>query len=166
MTRASSSQARRRSGERAHKDLGTVDALAQLSFLIHGTLERLAAEHGVSMVQARLLGILRDREPTMNELAQLLGSEKSSVTGLVDRAEDRGLVARIPSPNDGRSFTVALTDRGRALVADVGAQFEEAVAAFLLPLRRAERTSLAGLLSRVLVAHASARGVDLFAGAN
>ena len=40
------------------------DGLAQLSFLIHGILERRAREHDLSIVQIRLLGVLRDRTPT------------------------------------------------------------------------------------------------------
>ena len=63
--------------------------MAQLAFLVHGLLEHRAAEQGLSVIQARLLGVLRDRTPTMNELARLLGLDKSSVTGLVNRAERR-----------------------------------------------------------------------------
>jgi hypothetical protein len=46
---------------RAMAELTTVDALAQVSFLVQGTLERRAAEHDCSLIQTRLLGILRDR---------------------------------------------------------------------------------------------------------
>src|SRR5271165_6640032 len=73
---------------------------------------RRAAEHDVSIIQARLLGVLRDRKPTINELAELLELDKSSTSGLVDRAERRGLVARIPSTLDRRSVHVALTRAG------------------------------------------------------
>jgi MarR family transcriptional regulator, lower aerobic nicotinate degradation pathway regulator len=144
-------------------ELTPVDGLAQLSFVVQGMLERRAAEHDLSIVQTRLLGVLRDRRPTMNALAKLLALDKSSVTGLVDRAERRGLVARIPSTTDRRSVLVALTDEGRALAATVAAAFEGDVAALLDGLSRAQREALSGLVSRVLVAHAHARGVDLFA---
>ena len=77
-------------------ELDDVDALAQISFLVQGTLERRAGEHGLSLIRRRLLGILRDRTPTMNELARLLGLDKSSTSGLVDRAQRRGLVAAGP----------------------------------------------------------------------
>ena len=73
-------------------DLGLVDALAQLSFAVQGALGRIAAAHDLSIVQARLLGILRDRRPTITALAAFLQLDKSSVTGLVDRAQERGLV--------------------------------------------------------------------------
>ena len=68
------------------------------------------------MIQTRLLGVLRDRTPTMNELATLLGLDKSSVTGLVDRAERRGLVTRVASSADRRCRARQLTDAGRSLV--------------------------------------------------
>ena len=90
-----------------------MDALAQLSFLIQGTLAKHAAAHDLSMVQTRLLGLLRDREPTMQQLARLLELDKSSVTGLVDRAERRGLVRRTPSTDDRRAIRVKLDGVGR-----------------------------------------------------
>ena len=142
--------------------LSPVDGLAQLSFLVLGALERRAAEHEVSLVQTRLLGVLRDRRPTMQELAKLLGLDKSSVSGLVDRAERRGLVARVPSVADRRSVLVSLTDRGRQLASSVGAAFEADVRALLGFLPAADRARLSGLVSGLLVAHATAHGVDLF----
>ncbi len=144
------------------RELSPVDGLAQLSFLVHGLLERRAAEHELSITQTRLLAILRDRTPTMNELARVLGLDKSSVTGLVDRAERRGLVARGPSAADRRAVLVALTDAGRALVAAAAARFEEDVAALLDPLPASERDELARLLTRLLVARAAEQGLDLF----
>lgn len=140
-----------------------VDALAQLSFLIQGILERRAGEHDLSMSQTRLLGVLRDRTPTMNELAKLLELDKSSITGLVDRAERRGLVRRMRSKTDGRAVQVSLTDAGQAQVAAVATSFEADLAAILAALPSSERKALRALVSRVLVAHATARGVDLFA---
>jgi MarR family transcriptional regulator, lower aerobic nicotinate degradation pathway regulator len=141
--------------------LSAVDALAQASFLVQGTLERRAGEHGISLIQTRLLGILRDRKPTMNELAQLLGLDKSSTSGLVDRAERRDLVRRLPSQIDRRSVRVSLTAEGRTLVQTVAHDFDQDIAAIVAPLDPAERATLTALLSRVLIAHAAGQGVDL-----
>src|SRR6201986_2958589 len=99
----------------ARNQLSPVDGLAQLSFVIQGMLERRAAEHDLSLIQTRLLGVLRDRRPTMNELATVLGLDKSSVSGLIDRAQRRGLVERLPSASDRRVTLVALTDTARAM---------------------------------------------------
>jgi MarR family transcriptional regulator, lower aerobic nicotinate degradation pathway regulator len=144
-------------------DLTTVDAIAQTSFLVQGALERRAGDHGFSVIQMRLLGVLRDRRPTINELATLLGLDKSSVSGLVDRAERRGLVQRTPSTVDRRSVLVSLTGEGRALATEVAAQFAADVDAMLAPLTVGERTILTDLLSRMLFAHAAEHGFDLLA---
>jgi MarR family transcriptional regulator, lower aerobic nicotinate degradation pathway regulator len=145
------------------RQLNTVDGLAQLSFLVHGLLERRAAESDLSIVQTRLLGVLRDRRPTMNELATLLELDKSSVTGLVDRAERRGLVERIPSKTDRRVVLVSLTGQGRSFVSRASAGFEADVAGLLGSLTPSERQTLARLVSRLLVTRAAGHGVDLFA---
>jgi DNA-binding MarR family transcriptional regulator len=153
---------------RAHPDpraqLDPVDGLAQLSFVIMGMLERRAAEHDLSIAATRLLGVLRDREPTMNQLARLLELDKSSVTGLVDRAERRGLVARVPSGADRRAVLVRLTDEGRAQVSVAAGLFAADVSAMLDRLPSRDRAVLSRLVSRLLVAHAAEHGIDLLAG--
>lgn len=148
----------------ARRELSAVDGLAQLSFLIHGALERRAAEQQVSITQTRLLGVLRDRRPTINELAALLALDKSSTSGLVARAVRRGLVARVPSTTDRRSVRVTLTDAGRSLVSRVACSFEADVSELLGHLSTRDSVSLSRLISRLLVAHASDHRVDLFDG--
>jgi DNA-binding MarR family transcriptional regulator len=51
----------------------------------------------------------------MTELAALLACDNSNVTGLIDRLEARGLVARQPSSQDRRVKHVVLTAAGRRL---------------------------------------------------
>jgi MarR family transcriptional regulator, lower aerobic nicotinate degradation pathway regulator len=141
--------------------ISPVDGLAQLAFVVHGILERQAAEHDLSIIGVRLLGVLRDRRPTMNELGKLLGLDKSSVSGLVDRAERRGLVARIPSTEDRRTVLVGLTDHGRSLVSRAATGFGADVSAILDLVPPSDRDTLSGIVSRLLVAYAASQGVDL-----
>lgn len=155
-----------RSTSAAARELSPVDGLAQLSFLIYRMLERRAAERDLSIIQTRLLGVLRDRRPTMNELGRLLSLDKSSVSGLVERAERRGLVTRIPSPADGRAVLVGLTHTGRSVVAEASSQFEADVLALLNRLSRSDRRSLSRLVSRLLVTHTADQGIDLFPSAD
>lgn len=128
----------------------TTDALAQLSFLVHGTLARVAATHDLSLIQIRLLGILRDRRPGMLELARHLELDKSSMTGLVGRAEKRGLVERLPSPHDGRGILVALTPLGRQLAQRCTDEMDEHVAALTAPLTPAERSAIRAVTEKLL----------------
>ena len=143
------------------EDLGLVDALAQLSFLVQNALAELAGEYDLSITQTRLLGILRDREPTMNQLGRHLGLDKSSITGLVDRAQRRGLVTRTPSTVDRRSFQVSITDAGREVVAQVGARFAERIKDCAAPLTEADRKRLSRLATRLVTTDAQSRGIDL-----
>src|ERR1700739_1103107 len=97
------------------------DALVQVSFTLMAALTEVAAEYDLSLTQLRVLGILRDREPTMADLATFTGLERSTVSGLIDRATQRGLVVKTADPVDGRSVRVSLTEQARNLVPEVTA---------------------------------------------
>ena len=73
---------------------------------------RVSERHDLTPVQARLLCVLAGGSRGMSELAGLLGIEKAALTGLADRAERRGLVARTSVPGDRRAVSVALTPEG------------------------------------------------------
>jgi MarR family transcriptional regulator, lower aerobic nicotinate degradation pathway regulator len=139
--------------------LGLADALAQLSFAVQGALGRIAAAHKLSIVQARLLGILRDRRPTINELAGFLSLDKSSVTGLVDRVEDRGLVRRISSKVDRRRVQVTITPAGQRLVDRATAAFTAEIAELVADLNATRRDRLSADASRIVAADARRRGM-------
>ena len=144
-------------------DLGLVDALAQLTFAVQGALTRVAAEHGLSIASARLLGIVRDRQPTIGQLATFLQLDKSSVTGLVDRAAERGLVTRTASELDRRSVRVTITAAGREVIDRGAADFEAQIAALVADLPPAQQSRLSAIASRVVAADAARRGIDIYA---
>lgn len=92
-----------------------LDALVRNAFQVMGVLTRIGAEHDLSLTQLRVLGLLRDRRPRMTELATFLGLDKSTMSGLIDRAERRGLLARGRSAEDRRAVDVFLTATGLEL---------------------------------------------------
>jgi DNA-binding MarR family transcriptional regulator len=109
-----------------------------------------AAAHELSLTQLRVLGILRDRTPKMAELATHLGLDRSSVSGLVDRAVRRGLVERHASRDDGRSVRVSLTPAGRRLAGELTAEVSRVMVPLTAALGTADRTRLGVLLGRML----------------
>lgn len=131
-------------------DDDVVDDLVQLAFTVMPVLTRVGAAHDLSLTQMRLLGILRDRQPMMAELAVHLGLERSTITGLVDRAESRGLVRRAAAPEDGRAVRVALSPAGRRLARAVEAEVAEELASMTDRLSRPERAQLHRLADRLL----------------
>jgi DNA-binding MarR family transcriptional regulator len=127
-----------------------LDNLVQVSFAVMAHLSQVAAAHELSLTQLRVLGILRDRTPKMAELATHLGLDRSSVSGLVDRAARRGLVSREASRDDGRSVRVSLTPAGADLARELTAEVSRVMAPMTAGLSAADRTRLGVLLGRML----------------
>jgi MarR family transcriptional regulator, lower aerobic nicotinate degradation pathway regulator len=137
------------------------DALVQLSFLIQATLARLANEYEVSLTQVRLLGILRDREPGIVELADVLDLDKSSVSGLVDRAQRRGLVERASSKTtDGRAIRVILTARGRRMASQFAKRVSREIAELVTDFSPAQRERLAAQATHIVTSSGTSRSLE------
>jgi DNA-binding MarR family transcriptional regulator len=131
-------------------DQDLADALVQTSFATMAVLNRVAAEHDLSLTQLRVLGILRDRRIKMSELADYLGLDKSTVSGLVDRAEKRGLLQRAPNPADGRAVDVFLSTAGTELAERGAAEVRHSLSGMTGTLSPAEARRLTALLERIL----------------
>jgi DNA-binding MarR family transcriptional regulator len=127
-----------------------IDALVRTSFATMAVLNKVAAEHDLSLTQLRVLAILRDRRVQMSELADYLGLDKSTVSGLVDRAEKRGLLRRAANPLDGRGVDVFLTADGTELAARGAAQVARSLSPMTSALTPAEGRRLTALLERML----------------
>ena len=127
-----------------------IDALVRTSFVITAVLSKVAAEHDMSLTQMRVLGILRDHTGSMSELATYLGLDKSTISGLVDRAEGRGLLRRTPNPSDGRGVDVALTTDGVELAEFGAAKVTRALAPLTDTFSAPEARRLTSLLERML----------------
>jgi DNA-binding MarR family transcriptional regulator len=148
----------------AADNLGVVDGLVQLSFSVLAIVGAVTARHDASIIQTRLLGALRDRELSMAQIARLLNLDKSSTTGLVDRAESKGYVARTTVPEDGRAIHVILTSRGRQIVNKVATEIANEINAIVGGLTNTDRERLALLASKIVHLDATARGIDLVTG--
>lgn len=127
-------------------DLSLTDAAAQFTFAVHEELTRVAAVQRLSVTQLRVLGILRDRTPSMADIADRLGLDRSSVTGLIDRAAARGLVERAPSGEDARVVTVRLTDLGREVGAVLERDAERRITHLLRHVPADDREALARIV--------------------
>jgi DNA-binding MarR family transcriptional regulator len=98
-------------------------------------------------------GALLQMEPgtamPMHELATMLACDNSNVTGIVDRLEARGLVARRPYAQDRRVKHVVLTAAGSALREQVRAGIVEAPEA-IRRLSAADQRLLRDVLRRAV----------------
>ncbi|WP_019913360.1 MarR family winged helix-turn-helix transcriptional regulator [Paenibacillus sp. HW567] len=131
-------------------DISMADNLIQFSYMIQSVLANAGAPYELSLIQIRLLGILRDREPSMQQLAQHLELDKSSITGLIDRAERRGLVERVPSLEDRRRFNVRLTLTGRQITDEVGGEIILKIHGLTEILSNNEHSQLSELAAKII----------------
>lgn len=129
---------------------GLADALVTTAFVTMAVINRIGAENDLSLSLIRVLGILWDRRPRMTELADYLGLEKQTMSGLIARAETRGLVARAPNQDDRRATDVFLTNEGTKLVKRLRVQGQQALAPIFEQLSTSERHLLQTLLERML----------------
>ncbi len=127
-----------------------IDALVQASFVTMAVLNRIGAEHDLSLTQLRVLAILRDRRLRMTALADYLGLDKSTMSGLVDRAVKRDLVQRAAHPDDGRAVDVLLTAAGLDLTERLYEQVARSLAPMTGALNAADRRRLQVLLMQLL----------------
>ena len=128
---------------------------SQLPELFFGVVRRLrhhaaeaAAEFDLSFLQSRALKRLEQPMAT-GTLAEQLGLDRSNVTSVVDRLEERGLVTREAHPGDRRVKLLVLTDAGRATRAAIDDRIFATVTLFEV-LSEEDQRELAGLLSKLL----------------
>jgi len=128
---------------------GLVDTLVTASFVVMAVISRIGAAHDLSLSMVRMLGILRDRRPRMTDLADYLGLEKQTMSGLVARAEKRGLAARVPNEDDARATDVVLTDEGARLLRQLRAEGRAALGPLVENLDASEQQLARDLLQRL-----------------
>ncbi len=107
------------------------------------------AEYGVTPVQAKVLTFLRELDcPTSAELGDEVALDSATLTGILDRLENMGLVSRIPHEEDRRSVVVALTDKGEDIAGQLFEKITPVNDAFLKDLSPEETIMLRGILKR------------------
>lgn len=103
---------------------------------------------GPQLVCLRTIG----REPvlTVGQLARAVSLSQATVTGIVDRLVDRGLVRRRRSVTDRRSVSISITDAGRELIASAPSPLQERFSSRLEQLSEEDRRALSAALERIV----------------
>ena len=130
--------------------IGAASGLVRLTFLIQNLYAEVGRGCDLTVAQAQMLCTLSDQSVGMAELSGLLGVERSSLTGLVDRAEQRGLVVREADPHDRRAINVTLTAAGETAVHRFHDELTERLDKLLAELPATERERFTRTLGRVV----------------
>src|SRR5690242_12294443 len=106
---------------------------------------------GISLAQLFVLQQLSERPAdSLNELAERTATHQSSVSVVVRRLVERGLVSRTPSSADKRRIEIAVTPDGRQLLAGAPTTVSMELMSALDRMAREDRETLADLLERWL----------------
>lgn len=82
--------------------------------------ERYRKRFGLKIPEWRVMAVLGDSgQLTQRALTAATVMDKVAVNRAVKVLEERGLVGRVPNPDDGRSHLLELTGEGRAIHAEV-----------------------------------------------
>lgn len=107
-------------------------------------------ELGMTSLQWRAVARL-NREPGMRqgELADLLEVEPITLSRMIDRLAEAGMVCRKPDPNDRRAWNLYLTDKAQPLMVRLQREADYVQELALAGLDNQERAQLARLVEQV-----------------
>lgn len=111
------------------------------------------APFGVTPGQYAVLRCLWDEDAqTARRIAERLLLDSSTITGLLDRMEQKGLIEKHSDPRDRRALQVVLTEEGKSLEVPVSRAIEDANRKALLVLDDFRGEDLKDMLDQISVA--------------
>ncbi len=110
--------------------------------------------HAITPVQYAALHAAR-RQPGLDQrtLAATIGFDTSTIGGVIDRLERRGLIERRASPTDRRVRLLHVTPAGEALIDEVVPAMLRAQQRILSPLPAAERPRFVAMMKTLVEAN-------------
>jgi DNA-binding MarR family transcriptional regulator len=115
--------------------------LKSMSRHLEGSLGLTGPQRLVVRIVGRFPGI------TSGRLAHILHVHPSTLTGIMKRLEERGLIERKPDPYDARKALLFLTQAGRALDVPAAGTIEDAVQRVLSKMPKARLAAAQDVLT-------------------
>ncbi|UZF90613.1 MarR family winged helix-turn-helix transcriptional regulator [Bosea sp. NBC_00550] len=86
---------------------------------------------------------------SQNQLGRMTAMDPATIKGVIARLAERGLVERLPDPNDQRRILIRLSEQGQATIPELFEKAKAITAATLEPLSREEAKQLLALLAKL-----------------
>ncbi|MBP3649574.1 MAG: MarR family transcriptional regulator [Clostridia bacterium] len=116
--------------------------------------DRLLAESGIDAfngAQGRILYVLwQGDDIPISALSAQTGLANTTLTSMLDRMEQSGLVQRVPARNDRRKINILLTDKAKALQGDYARISQEMNELYYIGFTEEEIRQFEGYLLRIL----------------
>lgn len=120
--------------------MDTTDVLIKVRKIVRSiNLEskKIQKEYGVSIPQVLCLNFLHNSpnyQLTQGEIKKFLNLNSSTVSGIINRLEKKGLIARLPKMHDKRVVNIALTSLGDQLLDQIPSLLHEQLSSKLQKL--------------------------------
>jgi DNA-binding MarR family transcriptional regulator len=112
--------------------------------------QRIMGDDGPTPTQfAAMAKLSAGEEISQNQLGRMTAMDPATIKGVIARLEERGLVERLPDPDDQRRLRVRLSEKGHAAIPALIEKARAITAATLAPLSREEAERLLALLTRL-----------------
>ena len=129
----------------------------QVGFLIRraqqrhiAIFQRIMGDDGPTPTQfAAMSKLTAGEEISQNLLGRMTAMDPATIKGVIARLEERGLVERLPDPDDQRRVRVRLSAKGQTAIPGLIEKAKAITAATLAPLSREESERLLALLARL-----------------
>ena len=122
--------------------------IAQHEVFLHFSEE--LSQFGITPGQYGVLACLWNKPKlTPKEIASILHVENSTISGVLDRMQRRGLINRLLNPENHRSIYVEATEKGQALQEPVHRKMDELNDMILHNFTKPERAELQNMLRRI-----------------
>lgn len=110
---------------------------------------RLVGLKGMAPGQASVLHAMTELgDCTVKQLAGATQLPNGTLSGLLDTLEQEALLKRLPNPEDGRSWMLVLTAKGRKVCGKLAERHRLVLGIFDQSFSKAERSELARLLAK------------------
>jgi DNA-binding MarR family transcriptional regulator len=137
-------------GDNRH-NLRILNAIRQIIRAADVDSRQLASEHQITSPQLMcLLAVVEKGEATATDIANRIHLSPSTLVGVLDRLESKGLIKRDRDPEDRRRIWVKTTPEGRALAAKTPFPLQYSLDKALKQLTESQRNQLAAGMERLV----------------
>ncbi len=124
--------------------------LIAVARLVRDAYDYRFAPLGLNLTEASILSYAADFGPAIQtRIADHLSQGRAATGSTIDRLQSRGLVERLPDPEDRRVWRIGLTSAGQAMLTQINTIDEKLRTELRSGISRQERQALAAVLGRL-----------------
>lgn len=128
-----------------------MSALRQITHAVDTYSRRLKSEYDVTVPQLIcMIYIIENGKSTTSSIAQNIHVANSTIVGILDRLENKGLISRKRDTKDRRKVFVNATAKGKKLIRDAPSPLQDKLSDSLKKLPKLEQTAIALSLEKIV----------------